>query len=746
MKKITLLLFLFVSSVIYSQKNGISYQAVIFNPNGGKVPGINNSNEPLANKNICLQFTIIDSDSRTEYQETINTTTDAFGMVNTIIGSGNQSAGYAASFSNIYWTSDQKSLKVAMDINGKCSSFVEISNQLFTSVPSAFSAQNAENVTGVVPIESGGTNAVTVLGAKTNLALEKVDNTSDLSKPISTATQIILNLKEDSANKSTDLIIDANSNVKYPTVQAVKTYIDANTSTGSAGLAAETARATAAESANANAIAANTTAITTNANAIAAEAATARAAELALTNNLATEATTARAAELANATAITAETNRATAAEATKENTDNKSIDGTFASNSDVKFPTEKAVKTYVDASVSTTSTALATEVARATAAEGVLTTSIANEASTRGTADATLTTNLNAEVSRATAAEGVLTTSIANEASTRGTAVATLITNLNAEITRATAAETANANAITTETNRATTAETGLTSSLALKVDKISGKGLSTEDYSSAEKIKLAAITGTNTGDQDLSAYAPLASPTFTGTVLGITKTMVGLGNVDNTTDLLKPISTATQSALDLKANLVSPTFTGTVTASGTLTSGVVTYPNSHGTSGQFLSTTGSGTLAWTTPSTTANAYSGVLPLANGGTGSATQNFVDLSTTQTVVGAKTFSSAVTGSSFVKSGGTSIQYLMADGTVSSGPREVNAEFTATASQTNFTVAQTPLTGRIIKMYVNGVRISNTACSFSGTTLTYIPSNNGNYNLTAGDRIQIDFYY
>ncbi len=57
----------------------------------------------------------------------------------------------------------------------------------------------------------------------------------------------------------------------------------------------------------------------------------------------------------------------------------------------------------------------------------------------------------------------------------------------------------------------------------------------------------------------------------------------MVGLGNVDNTTDLLKPISTATQSALDLKANLASPTFTGTVTASGTITAGVVIYPNSR-------------------------------------------------------------------------------------------------------------------------------------------------------------------
>ena len=61
-------------------------------------------------------------------------------------------------------------------------------------------------------------------------------------------------------------------------------------------------------------------------------------------------------------------------------------------------------------------------------------------------------------------------------------------------------------------------------------------------------------------------SPYAPLASPTFTGTVSGITKSMVGLGSVDNTSDANKPISTATQTALDAKAPLASPTFTGTV------------------------------------------------------------------------------------------------------------------------------------------------------------------------------------
>lgn len=47
------------------------------------------------------------------------------------------------------------------------------------------------------------------------------------------------------------------------------------------------------------------------------------------------------------------------------------------------------------------------------------------------------------------------------------------------------------------------------VTTSLATKVDKVVGKELSTNDYTTAEKIKLAAITGTNTGDQDLSSFA---------------------------------------------------------------------------------------------------------------------------------------------------------------------------------------------------------------------------------------------
>lgn len=43
------------------------------------------------------------------------------------------------------------------------------------------------------------------------------------------------------------------------------------------------------------------------------------------------------------------------------------------------------------------------------------------------------------------------------------------------------------------------------------------------------------------------------------------VTKTQVGLSNVDNTSDANKPVSTAAQAALDLKANLDSPALTGT-------------------------------------------------------------------------------------------------------------------------------------------------------------------------------------
>jgi len=83
--------------------------------------------------------------------------------------------------------------------------------------------------------------------------------------------------------------------------------------------------------------------------------------------------------------------------------------------------------------------------------------------------------------------------------------------------------------------------------------------------DISSTEISYLDGVTSAI--QTQLNNKAPLESPTFTGTVSGITKSMVGLGNVDNTSDSNKPVSTAQQTALDLKANLSGATFSGFVT-----------------------------------------------------------------------------------------------------------------------------------------------------------------------------------
>jgi hypothetical protein len=197
MKKTLLFLAYILSTFTFAQTNGITYQAVIYSANGESVPGINNSNAPLANRKICLQFSIVDDFSQTEYQEKITVTTDDYGMVNLIIGTGAQTGGYANSFETIVWNSAKKYLKVSLDQSGNCNSFDEISNQVFSYVPFALAANSATSVSGIVGIANGGTNASTVLGAKTNLQLQNVDNTADLNKPISKLAQLALDSKVD---------------------------------------------------------------------------------------------------------------------------------------------------------------------------------------------------------------------------------------------------------------------------------------------------------------------------------------------------------------------------------------------------------------------------------------------------------------------------------------------------------------------------------------------------------------------
>ena len=142
MKKIYLLTLL-LFSLFSKAQNGITYQAVILNPKGEELPGADNSRSPLVNQTISLRFNIVVSGNQLEYQETIVTNTDEFGMVNLIIGSGGQSGGTATNFSAVTWDGNPKNLIVEVDATGASSNFIEISDQPFTYVPFALYAANS---------------------------------------------------------------------------------------------------------------------------------------------------------------------------------------------------------------------------------------------------------------------------------------------------------------------------------------------------------------------------------------------------------------------------------------------------------------------------------------------------------------------------------------------------------------------------------------------------------------------------
>lgn len=285
----------------------------------------------------------------------------------------------------------------------------------------------------------------------------------------------------------------------------------------------------------------------------------------------------------------------------------------------DVSISEDNTISIAIDSdsleqSLATLQSNIDKEAATARAAETKLGNDIATEKNRAQSAEQTISTNLQNEINRSTQVDTQHTNAIKQAKSYTDTTVTAeqtraekaeqkLTSDLASEVTRAKGAESANATAIANEVERATGVEETLNSNITQlqtqKVDKVEGKGLSTNDYTTPEKNKLAAIEaeankyvlpaattttlgGIIVGDRlsiddtgKLVATYTYTLPKASSSVLGGVKTGSNITNTDGTISLTKANVT---SALG-----VDPTTTYVKKAGDTMT-GLLRIKNSVG------------------------------------------------------------------------------------------------------------------------------------------------------------------
>jgi hypothetical protein len=182
-------LFILISliSINLNAQTGLNFQGVARTSN----------NIIIASQAITIKLSILQGSSAgpAEYTETRRVTTNAQGLFTAVIGDTG-AISTLGNYATINWKYTPKFLKIEMDPTAG-NNFITMGTTQFQYVAYAQFANSvdAENIVGVVPVARGGTGAISLSILKTSLALDKVNNTEDLTKPISAATQVALDFK-----------------------------------------------------------------------------------------------------------------------------------------------------------------------------------------------------------------------------------------------------------------------------------------------------------------------------------------------------------------------------------------------------------------------------------------------------------------------------------------------------------------------------------------------------------------------
>ena len=203
-----------------SAQTGLNFQGVARTSN----------NVIIASQDISLKLSILQGSATgiPEYVEIRKVTTNAQGLFTAVIGDS-ETTTTLGNFADIDWKLSPKFLKIEIDPFAG-NNFISMGTTQFQYVAYAKFANsvNAENISGVVPVARGGTGSNSLTTLKSNLSLDKVNNTADTLKPISKLAQAALDQKLN--------IIDSNKAYVTPTQLASYNFSSTAASIDTTGL------------------------------------------------------------------------------------------------------------------------------------------------------------------------------------------------------------------------------------------------------------------------------------------------------------------------------------------------------------------------------------------------------------------------------------------------------------------------------------------------------------------------------